>query len=289
MRFAADETSGFVFNNSTLTGANTDKGVFLGRPWRAFGRTVYLNTKMDAHIKPEGWNNWNNAENEKTAYFAEFNSSGAGAKMSERVKWIHQLSNTEAKQFEAANFLKGNDGWNPKTVDAKWQETTKPDYKLVSWENVLKQTPLWYQTDEAARIADQIILYQKDNGGWEKNIDMAAMLTEAEKATLGKSKPEGETTIDNKASYTQIAFLSKIITASLLKTTPPNNFPKYKESFNKGLDYLLSSQYENGGISAIFSAQKRLLHAHHIQRRRDDRRSESLPRNRQKERRLRFR
>ena len=50
--------------------------------------------------------------------------------------------------------------------------------------------------------------------------------------------------------------MAKIITASLLKTTPPNNFPKYKEAFNKGLDYLLASQYENGGFPQFYPLKK---------------------------------
>lgn len=255
MRFAADEPSGFVFINSKLTGAGTDKGVFLGRPWRAYGRTVFLNTEMGAHIRDEGWNNWGNAENEKTAYFAEYNSSGAGAKMSERVKWIHQLSETEAKQFEIENFLKGKDGWNPKTADDKFLEKTKPDWQPVAWKDVLKQEPLWYQTDAAARIADQVVMYQKAHGGWEKNIDMAAMLSEAEKKNIPAEMHEGET-IDNEATYTQIRFLGKVITASLLKTTPPNNFLKYKEAFNRGLDYLFAAQYESGGFPQFFPLKK---------------------------------
>ncbi|CAA9389611.1 MAG: rhamnogalacturonan acetylesterase [uncultured Pyrinomonadaceae bacterium] len=256
MRFAADETSGYVFLNSKLTGENTDKGVFLGRPWRAFGRTVYLNTEMGAHIRPEGWNNWGKAENEKTAYFAEYNSKGAGAKMSERVKWIHQLSVEEAGKFAPENFLKGKDSWNPKTATGKWQETTKPDYKPVSWNDATKQPPLWYQTDEAARIADQVVLYQKDSGGWGKNIDMAAILTQADKDALVKSKSGGETTIDNGATYRQIEYLAQVITASLLKTSPPSNFPKYKEAFNRGLDFLFAAQYENGGYPQFFPLRK---------------------------------
>lgn len=257
MRFAANEPSGFVFNNSKLTGGEIDKGVFLARPWRAFGRTVFLNTEMGAHIRAEGWNNWGNAENERTAYFAEFNSKGAGANAQARVKWIHQLTKDEAKQFETENFLKGKDGWNPKTADDKWVEKTKPDWKLVSWSEVFKQEPLWYQTDEAARIADQVILYQKDNGGWEKNREMSAMLTEAEKAKLIKSKTDiSDTTIDNRTTYTQIAFLAKVITGSLQKTTPPTNFPKHKEAFFKGLDYLLAAQYENGGFPQFYPLKK---------------------------------
>lgn len=257
MRFAENESSGYVFINSKLTGENTEKGVFLGRPWRAFGRTVFLNTEMGEHIRPEGWNNWGKAENEKTAFFAEYDSKGAGAKTESRVKWMHQLSAEEARKFVAENFLKGKDGWNPKTADAKWQEMTKPDYRLVSWNEVLNQPPLWYQTDEAARIADQVVLYQKDNGGWEKNVDMAAMLTQKERIELAAKKSDiSETTIDNRATYTQIAYLAKVITASLLKQTPPNNFPKYKEAFNKGLDYLFAAQYENGGFPQFFPLRK---------------------------------
>jgi len=255
MRFAADEPSGFVFINAKLTATGVDKGVFLGRPWRAFGRTVFLNSEMGAHIRPEGWNNWGKTENEKTAYFAEFNSSGEGAKMESRVKWIHQLTETEAKQFETDNFLKGKDGWNPKKSNDEGLEKTKPDWKLVSWNEIFSQNPLWYETDEAARIADQVVLYQKDNGGWEKNLDMTRMLTLGEREKLVREKSSIETTIDNRTTYTQIAFLAKVITGSLRKTTPPTNFPKHKEAFFKGLDFLLSMQYENGGFPQFFPLQ----------------------------------
>jgi PelA/Pel-15E family pectate lyase len=257
MRFADTETSGFVFIDSKLTAANTEKGVYLGRPWRPFGRTVFLETEMGAHIRPEGWHNWNSAANEKTAYFAEYGSTGAGAKPESRVKWMRALTKEEAKRFETENFLKGKDGWNPKKSDDKWAQATKPDWRLVSWAEVLKQAPLWYQTDEAARIADQVVLYQKDNGGWEKNIDMAAMLTQAEREKLLKAKADAsETTIDNRATYTQLAYLAKVNTASLAKTTPPTNFPKHREAFNKGLDYLFAAQYENGGYPQFYPLKK---------------------------------
>jgi PelA/Pel-15E family pectate lyase len=256
MRFSADEPSGFVFIDSIVTSENTKDGIYLGRPWRDYGRTVFLNTKMDAAIRPEGWNHWL-PEREKTAYFAEYNSSGPGADASARVKWAHQLTESETKLFLPENFLKGRDGWNPKTATTAWTEKTPPDWKLVTWSEIFKQKPSWYQTDEAARIADQVLLYQKENGGWEKNIDMALMLTQREKAELlGKRSDISETTIDNRTSYTQVAYLGKIITASLQKTTPPNNFPKYKEAFNKGLDYLLAAQYENGGFPQYYPLKK---------------------------------
>jgi pectinesterase len=119
MRFSATESSGLVFVRCKLTGSGIDHGVFLGRPWGPYGRAVYLATEMGAHIRPEGWNNWSKAANEKTAYFAECDSKGPGAKRAERAKWSRQLGADEARQFEPENFLKGNDGWNPKQPDAR--------------------------------------------------------------------------------------------------------------------------------------------------------------------------
>ncbi|HEX8737093.1 MAG TPA: pectate lyase [Pyrinomonadaceae bacterium] len=243
MRFAADEASGFVFIDSKLTGENTKEGVYLARPWRDYGRTVFLDTEMGAHIRPEGWHHWL-PEREKTAYFAEFNSKGAGAGKETRVKWAHQLSKDEAKIFRAENFLKGADGWNPKKADDEWQQKNAPDYKLVSWNRVLDQKPLWYAVDEATRIANQVILYQRENGGWEKNVDMAAMLTQSEREKLLKEKSSLETTIDNGATTTQLRYLAKVVTAK--------NIEAHKTAFLKGLDFLLSMQYENGGFPQFF-------------------------------------
>ncbi len=257
MRFADDEPAGFVFHRCRLTSSDTKNGVYLGRPWRDYGRTVFLNTQMEAHIRPEGWHRWE-PQREKTAYLAEYGSTGTGASPDTRVSWARKLGDADVKQFSVEYFLRGRDGWDPYRPSSwAWQEKTPPDFKLVTWNDVFKQKPLWYQTDEAARIGDQLLLYQKSNGGFEKNIDMALMLTAAERAKLAASKGDiKETTIDNKATYAQIEYLGKLITASLLKNTPPRNFPGYKEAYFKGLDYLLSSQYENGGFPQFFPLKK---------------------------------
>ena len=255
MRFAADEPAGFVFNKCRLT-SNKKIGVYLGRPWRDYGRTVFLETEMGGHIRPAGWHHWQ-PEREKTAFMAEYRSTGPGGSIDARVKWSRQLTEAEAKAFAAATFLKGKDGWDPLNAKDEWLLKTKPDWKLVTWGEVFKQKPLWYQTDEAARIADQVILFQKENGGWEKNVDMAVMLSAKERAELAARRTEiSETTIDNRTTYPQVAYLGRVITASMLKSSPPSNFPKYKEAFNKGLDYLLASQYENGGFPQFFPLKK---------------------------------
>lgn len=106
---------GFVFLNCTLT-ADTAlaKKVYLGRPWRPHARVVYLNTEMGAHIVPAGWDNWKNPENEKTAYFAEFHSTGPGAATGSRAGWAHPLTAHEAKQYyRLKNVFAAPEAWNP--------------------------------------------------------------------------------------------------------------------------------------------------------------------------------
>lgn len=256
MRFSETETTGYVFYRSRLTGENIQKGVYLGRPWRDYGRTVFLETEMGEHIRPEGWHHWE-PQREKTAYFAEYKSSGKGANADARVKWSKQLGDNEAKKFLPNEFLKGQDGWNPTVQDDSWLEKTRPDWSLVSWGNALRQEPLWYQTDSAARIADQLVLFQKINGGWEKNSDFTRMLTQDEKEKILASKSDvSETTIDNRTTFTQLQYLAKLISASLKKKTPPAGHQAHLEAFFKGFDYLLASQYPNGGFPQFFPLKK---------------------------------
>src|SRR5688572_7873052 len=248
MRFAADEPAGFIFDRCRLTSSNTKNGVYLGRPWRDYGRTVFLNTVMDAQVRPEGWHHWE-PHREKTAYFAEYGSTGKGANAAARVAWARKLDDSDVKQFSVEYFLSGRDGWDPhKEQNFAWQEKTPPDFRLVSWNDVLKQPKPWYAVDEATRIANQVLMYQRENGGWEKNVDMAAMLTQAERAKLFAEKTNTDTTIDNGATTTQLQYLAKVITAK--------NVEAHKVGFIKGLDFLLAMQYENGGFPQFYPLKK---------------------------------
>lgn len=104
---------GYVFYDCKLT---ADEGVeagsvWLSRPWRPYGKTVFIRCEMGQHIRPEGWNNWGKTDNERTAYYAEYQCYGKGADTSRRVAWSHQLK--DANAYDMTNILKGADGWNP--------------------------------------------------------------------------------------------------------------------------------------------------------------------------------
>ena len=62
-----DVAVGYVFDGCRLTAADDVKKVYLGRPWRPYAHTMFINCEMGSHIRPEGWHNWNNTDNEKTA------------------------------------------------------------------------------------------------------------------------------------------------------------------------------------------------------------------------------
>jgi len=116
---SAKQKYGYVFFDCDLIADSAANKVFLGRPWRPHAKTVFIRTKMDGHIRPEGWDNWRNPENEKTVFYAEFNSSGLGSSPKGRVKWSKQLKNKELTEYTPANILAGTDNWKPQTFSIK--------------------------------------------------------------------------------------------------------------------------------------------------------------------------
>lgn len=98
----------------------------------------------------------------------------------------------------------------------------------------------FFQTQEAKRIADNVLLYQHTTGGWPKNTYMPAELNEQEmKKVLAAKNDVNESTIDNTATSTEIRYLSRMYLA-----TKEN---KYKDAALKGIQYLFDAQYANGG------------------------------------------
>ena len=108
-----DAAYGYVFNNCRLIAkAGVDK-VYLGRPWRDYGYTLFMNCDLGTHIRPEGWHHWEK-QRENTARYLEYNNRGAGAQPQQRVSWSRQLTKKEAQQITPAKVFERQDHWNPK-------------------------------------------------------------------------------------------------------------------------------------------------------------------------------
>ena len=109
----ANQPYGYIFNNCRLTATSGITKVYLGRPWRPYAHTLFMNCQIDGHIRSEGWENWRNPDNEKTARYQEFGNKGEGADTSKRVKWCKQLSSKEAKSITIEKVFHCNSDWLP--------------------------------------------------------------------------------------------------------------------------------------------------------------------------------
>lgn len=98
-----DQKYGFVFENCKISGNNQDSH-HLGRPWRPFAQTTFINCDMDLSVKAEGWNNWGKVANESTTRYSEYKSTGKHI-ANKRVKWSRQLTAQEALAFSKNNVL----------------------------------------------------------------------------------------------------------------------------------------------------------------------------------------
>ncbi len=110
-----DTPFGYIFHKCRLTaGEGVDK-VYLGRPWRPYAYTLFIDCELGKHITPAGWHNWGKASNEETARYMEYRNSGDGASTAGRARWSRQLTKKEAEKITIENVFKTDNSWNPVT------------------------------------------------------------------------------------------------------------------------------------------------------------------------------
>lgn len=104
---------GYVFNRCKIVAAEGVSKVYLGRPWRPYAHTLFMNCQLGKHILPVGWHNWSNTQNETTARYCEYDNHGEGAATKERAAWTRQLTRKEAAKVTLENVFRQNGGWIP--------------------------------------------------------------------------------------------------------------------------------------------------------------------------------
>ena len=107
-----DVAYGYIFNNCAITAAPGVDKVYLGRPWRDYGYTLFMNCDLPRQIRPEGWHHWRE-EAKQTARYLEYNNHGEGAAIDKRATWSHQHSKKEAQKITPAIVFSINDTWEP--------------------------------------------------------------------------------------------------------------------------------------------------------------------------------
>jgi PelA/Pel-15E family pectate lyase len=124
---------------------------------------------------------------------------------------------------------------------SRFDDSSRHWYRIFDDERVIEpiEGQKQYKQQEYVKIADNILLFQKDNGGWAKNYDMCAILSDEQKQAVIKSKSDLNTTFDNGATHGQLTYLAEVYSLT--------GEQKYKQAFANGLDFILDAQYDNGG------------------------------------------
>jgi PelA/Pel-15E family pectate lyase len=121
-----------------------------------------------------------------------------------------------------------------------------PDH---SWLSVATGMPEeWYGSEESKRIAENVLLYQRDVGGWPKNTPFQKPLSDSEKASVQEDKDKPDAIFDNGATTTEMRFLAKMYSKT--------NTESYKAAFERGLRFVLRAQYKNGGWPMFYPLRK---------------------------------
>lgn len=104
---------GYVFKHCKVTAEPGVDKVYLGRPWRPYAYTLFIECELGKHIVPAGWHNWGKQSNEETARYMEYKNTGEGANVSERVAWSKQLTKKEAEAVTVDAIFSTQSNWNP--------------------------------------------------------------------------------------------------------------------------------------------------------------------------------
>ena len=104
---------GYVFKHCKLTAEPGVDKVYLGRPWRPYAYTLFIECELGKHIVSAGWHNWGKQSNEETARYMEYKNTGEGANASERVAWSKQLIKKEAEAVTVDAIFRTQSNWIP--------------------------------------------------------------------------------------------------------------------------------------------------------------------------------
>ncbi|KAL2556641.1 putative pectinesterase/pectinesterase inhibitor 41 [Forsythia ovata] len=110
-----NQNTGISIHNCTIRPVDdlnsTSIQTYLGRPWKEFSRTVYMQSFIDGFINPLGWREWSGDFALNTSYYGEFNNTGPGSNTTGRVNWpgFHVINSTDAANFTVSTFLLGDD------------------------------------------------------------------------------------------------------------------------------------------------------------------------------------
>ncbi|UXP32374.1 pectate lyase [Reichenbachiella agarivorans] len=135
------------------------------------------------------------------------------------------------------------------SVTPIFAQTQGEDFLNMSWKDVATKMPSeWYGTEQAKAVAENVLMGQRDIGGWPKNQSYHHVLTKSERVQVLNDKTKVGATFDNGATITELKFLAKVYAQF--------EDARYHQAFMRGLDYIFESQYDNGGWPQFYPVRE---------------------------------
>lgn len=137
-------------------------------------------------------------------------------------------------------------------LQAQWQDISGKSWKAVA----TSMADDWYGSAQAARIADTLLRYQTEKGGWPKNIKWHADIDAKKMEEISRTGIGA--TFDNGATITEMCYLARVY--------DKNGDRRYRDGFVKGLDYIFEAQYDNGGWPQFYPVRpgKSVAYSGHV-------------------------
>jgi PelA/Pel-15E family pectate lyase len=101
-----------------------------------------------------------------------------------------------------------------------------------------------YLPEQYVAIAENILLLQRDNGGWRENWDPARILGDDEKRAVLADKAKSDTSLDNRTSYTHVEYLAEVFRRT--------HDERFRIAMLRGLEFVLGAQHPAGGFPHSF-------------------------------------
>lgn len=135
----------------------------------------------------------------------------------------------------------------PKAIDVSgFRDATHHWRRINEPERVMQPLPDQpsYAPEQVREIVANVLLFQRENGGWPKDYDMLAILNEDQKQAIRDSRGRSDTTFDNHTTHTQVDYLARAYRQL--------GDPAYRDACVRGLEFILAAQYPHGGFPQKF-------------------------------------
>ena len=185
---SAGKLYGFVFMDCKIVADTSVTKLYLGRPWRANAKTVFINCELSKVIAPEGWDNWNNTANEKTVFYAEYKNTGEGAAIVNRAKWAKQLNKQQASLYTLPLIYKYA---KPADTTAWFNSSLiHPFNKNVFVNKIAPEIPLYKNGVPNSKSSPD-----KENSVFKDNVTRIAKVSNPTLTIFRAAKPNGKAVV----------------------------------------------------------------------------------------------